>query len=289
VGSGYASTTATATATGGTGTGANNGTARADAKATGTTGSAQATATSAGGLITNVRGNGITNLPSNTGTAVSAASAAVAQTSPTDTSGKQALAFATGLPTATDVSTRLAGDPNVAATFSQPNARSLGLIYQGGGYAGQANGLSSSATSIADLSLDITQISNKQFLVLGLLDPVASGAGFDTLRFRVTRLSILVIDQTFATVASAMSYFHDKVVQVGDWTTGVGSNNILDLRFTLDVTSSQAVSAFSTDFLVGNATIAAVPEPSTYLLFAFGLVGLLTVARRRRAGLRVNV
>jgi hypothetical protein len=118
---------------------------------------------------------------------------------------------------------------------------------------------------------------------------VASGAGFDTLRFRVTRLSILVVDQTFATVASAMSYFHDKVVQVGDWTTGVGSNNILDLRFTLDVTGSQAGSAFSTDFLVGNATISAVPEPSTYLLFAFGLVGLLTVARRRRLGLRVNV
>jgi PEP-CTERM motif-containing protein len=118
---------------------------------------------------------------------------------------------------------------------------------------------------------------------------VVTGTGFNTLRFRVTREGLLVVDQTFATVASAMSFFHDKVLQVSDWTTGVSPDNILDLEFTLDVVGSQAGSAFSTDFLVGNATIAAIPEPSTYVLFAFGLVGLLAVARRRRAGLRDNV
>ena len=47
-----------------------------------------------------------------------------------------------------------------------------------GGYAGQANGTSSMSTATADLNLNITQISNKQFLVLGLLDPVAAGSGF---------------------------------------------------------------------------------------------------------------
>jgi hypothetical protein len=289
-GSGLGSTNATATATGGTGNGgSNSGTARADAKATGTAGQAQANATSAGGLITNVDGHVYTNIPNNTGTAISAASAAVGQTSPTDTAGKHALAFATGLPTGADVSTRFAGNPNVAATFGQPNAQSVGLMYQGGGYAGQANGQNALATSIADLSLNITQISNKQFLLLGMLDPVVTGSGFDTLRFRVNREGVLVVDQTFITVASAMSYFHDKVLQISDWTTGVSLDNILDLQFTLDVASTKAGSAFSTDFLVGNATIAAIPEPSTYVLFAFGLVGLLTVARRRRLGLRVNV
>ena len=157
--------------------------------------------------------------------------------------------------------------------------------------AGQANGTSSMSTATADLNLNITQISNKQFLVLGLLDPVAAGSGFDTLRFRMTREGTIVLDQTFITVASAMSYFDDQVLQISDWTTGVSTDNVINLEFIFDVTGTKAGSAFNTDFLVGNGTptLAAIPEPSTYVLFAFGLVGLLTVARRRRLALRATV
>ena len=63
--------------------------------------------------------------------------------------------------------------------------------------------------------------------------------------------------------------------RAGDWTTGVSADHILDLSFVFDVTNTQAGSSFTTDFLLGNGTptVAAIPEPSTYVLFSFGLLG----------------
>jgi hypothetical protein len=122
--------------------------------------------------------------------------------------------------------------------------------------------------------------------VLAFLDP--SMTTFDSLRFRANREGgATEIDQTFLTAADAMAYFNDHVLALGDW-TGVSSDNVLNLEFIFDVTSNDAGARFATDFLVGNGTptVAAIPEPSTYALLVFGLVGMGMITRRRRFMLR---
>jgi len=298
VGSGGGSTSANATATGGTGSGGSfNGAARADASATGTSaigtsGSATAAAHSAGGLVRAVDSNATAPLPGpGTGSAQAAARAAVSQPAPAvaDASGKEALAFATGLPNAADVTTVLAGNPNATATFSASGTQALGLMHMGGGYAGNANGASRTSTATVDFNLDVTKVATKQFLTFAFLDPAVSGSGFDSLRFRVNRefAATAQLDMTFLAAADAMTFFNDHMVSVGNW-TGVSADNILDIQIIFDVTSNDAGAAFNTNFLVGNATpiTAAIPEPSTYVLFAFGLLGMAVITRRRRHALK---
>jgi len=281
-----------ATANGGTGSGGSfNGAARADATATGTSGSVTATADSAGGLVRDVHSNTTAPLSGpGSATGVAAARAAVAQPAPSaaDASGKQALGYITGLPNAADVNTVLVGNPNAQATFAQPNAKAYGLLWQGGGRAG-ATGASFTSTATVDLSLDTTQVPNQQNVIAAFLDPTMTT--FTSLRFRAIRefSGTPTIDQTFLTTADATAFFNDNIVTVGDWTTGVSADHVLDLRFIFDVASTQAGSSFMTDFLVGNGTpvLAAIPEPSTYVLFSFGLLGIGLITRRRRMILRL--
>jgi len=162
-------------------------------------------------------------------------------------------------------------------------------MHMGGGYAGNANGTSRTSTATVDFNLDVTKVANKQFLTFAFLDPAVSGSGFDSMRFRVNREGgAAELDLTFVAAADAMTFFNDHTVSVGDW-TGVSADNILDIQIIFDVTSNNAGSAFNTNFLVGNATPInnAIPEPSTYVLFAFGLLGMAVITRRRRHALRL--
>jgi hypothetical protein len=110
-----------------------------------------------------------------------------------------------------------------------------------------------------------------------LLDPTVSGAAFSSMRFRVTVEQTLVDDVTFNDVTTAISYFDDRVIDLGPITAGVSGS--LDVSFQLDVTSSVA-GGFSTLFIVGNATPGAgLPEPAGTPLLLAASVPLL---RRRR-------
>jgi hypothetical protein len=211
----------------------------------------------------------------------------VSQLAPTNAEAqlKEAVAFATGLPNAVDVAARLAGNPNVAATFAHPANQTLGLLHQGGGYAGLLGGTSRLSTSTVDFDISVLQLTNPGSILLGFLDPVTTG--FDMLRFRANKEGgAIEIDLTFMNSADAIAYFNDQVVVLGDWIT-TGSDNIMDLQFIFDVTSNDAGANFNTNFLVGNGTLTPIPEPSTYVLFAFGLLGLVVIARRRRVALRM--
>ena len=53
---------------------------------------------------------------------------------------------------------------------------------------------------------------------------------FTSLHFRAFRENVSVIDQLFNNTADATAYFNDHVVTAGDWTTGVRSDNVLDLQ-----------------------------------------------------------
>jgi len=145
------------------------------------------------------------------------------------------------------------------------------------------------STSTVDFDVDVDLLANPQSILLGFLDPVTTG--FDLLRFRANvEGGAAEIDLTWTRVQmlDAIAYFNDHVVVLGDW-TGAGTGNILDMQFIFDVTSDDAGANFNTDFLVGNGTITplVIPEPSTYVLFAFGLVGLGLITRRRRIALRI--
>jgi len=65
---------------------------------------------------------------------------------------------------------------------------------------------------------------------------------------------------------------------------GTGTDAFLDLTFAMSYTSNDAGGNFYSRFMVGNATptVAAIPEPSTWAMLAFGLLGVVMVTRRRR-------
>ncbi|MGI9341626.1 MAG: hypothetical protein ACR2QV_02175, partial [Gammaproteobacteria bacterium] len=132
-------------------------------------------------------------------------------------------------------------------------------------------------TSILDISLTPSALTNSDLLI-AFLDPVASGTGFDELRFQILEEENTVFDQTFVDVAHALAFFDDNVLNLGAWLAG--EDGILDLRFRLDIISSGGSDGFTIDFLAGTAQI---PIPAAIAMFPAGLIALLLFSRRRFA------
>jgi len=275
---GMASASATATTSG-------TGSARAMATATGSSGTATADAHSSAGMVTALHAHASAPAAS---TSVAKSHAAVGQPAPGSlaAAGLQAAAFGTGLPSAADANTALAGNPRVRSNFDVGGTSDLlGLVVLGGAYSNRGTGRSQSYSAFVDFNLDMGVVGSQQELLIGLLDPNFAGLGFDTLRFRIQQEGTTVVDETFLDPASALTFFDDQTLNLGTWTTGLVGN--LDLTFLLDLTTNDPGAAFALDLLFGNATLGsgpAVPEPSAVWLFGTAIVGLAGLARRRGRG-----
>jgi hypothetical protein len=169
------------------------------------------------------------------------------------------------------------GNPYVAAAFDFPHTYFGALTLGGKRTTGPSGaGTSEQYHTAATYNLDLTNVPNKLFLVVGLLDPVTSGSGFSSLHFRMnTGSNVTLIDQTFINVSDATTYFDDHPINLG-FITDFGNN--LTLNFLMDVTSNQDNSGFSTDLVFGNA----VPEPCVAPLVSLASAALSR--RRRRRG-----
>lgn len=141
-------------------------------------------------------------------------------------------------------------------------------------------------SSSINFSLDMSRLlATPEHLLLGLIDSEVLGGGFQSLHFRVEREGTTIVDKTFASAALAEEYFTDRTLDLGDWTSTLSPDNILDLAFYFDVGQFGTLAGgFSTYFLFGNSTIGSgpvttVPVPGGFWLFGSALAGL---AVRRR-------
>jgi hypothetical protein len=188
----------------------------------------------------------------------------------------EAAAFATGLPTQSDVASALIGNPDAMAVLGN-HADFLGSVVLGAASAGELAGLTLTNTSRTSFHLDMSAIADPRDLVIGVLDTEAAGAG--TLSVQVYGESSLdYFEETFDDLAEAAAFFDDRVLNLGDWTMGLSGT--LDVELVLSFTSADPTGRFAVNMLLAN-----VPEPSSALLLVAGL-GCLSAARssRRSAG-----
>jgi hypothetical protein len=123
---------------------------------------------------------------------------------------------------------------------------------------------------------------------IGFFAPELSGDGFESLRLRLARNGVSVADLVFTDPDQARSHLDQLALDLGailtDPLPGEPPPLIGMARFAvdLDLVARERNDAFGVGFIVG-AT--AIPEPSTLLLVAIGLVVL---ARRTRPGARAQ-
>lgn len=184
----------------------------------------------------------------------------------------QSAARADILPSAAYIASAVLGNATVAAAID-PSSPGLLHAILGGGYAPDGVGIATTYSSSIALSFDPEQLAGGDTLLLGLLDPVASGNGFDELRFRVVIEDVTVFDQTFSDAASALALFDDHVLDLGNWRTDLQGD--LDLRFLLDLTASRPGDAFYTSFVATT-----VPLPSGVWLLGTAVAALVRYRRR---------
>ncbi len=153
-----------------------------------------------------------------------------------------------------------------------------GDVHVAGGASTLTDGGAHTYTSTLDFDLDMSGFSGARLLV-GLLDPLGEGNGFDNLRFRIFQEGNTVLDQNFATLASALTYFDDGVIDLGAWSSGLVGD--LDLTFQLDVVASAVNDGFHLNLVAGVTGV--VPVPPAVWLFGSGLLGLVGIARRKKA------
>jgi hypothetical protein len=195
----------------------------------------------------------------------------------------QASALGIGSPTAANVTTAWTGDALVQSAF-QSTAGVQGLA---GLAAADTSGTVTSALNYQSeltFTLNASQLTSQDLLV-GWLNPTITGAGLtgsDYVTMEIDRQSVPFTEMTFTSNAAMLAYFSDNVLNLGAENAGL-SGGSLNLEFKFDFSSSAAGAGFTTDLVFGNAI--PTPEPSSSVLLALGVCGLLSraaVLRLRR-------
>ena len=127
----------------------------------------------------------------------------------------------------------------------------------------------SGATTTYSSGVEMTlNLASAQDIKLALDSPVVTGNGFQSLLFTITENGDVVVSEDFTGAAQAESYFDsNSSLDLGNAQVGE-----LDLAVDLTMTDDPPGDGFS---LSGGLGTVATPEPSTWMLLAFGLVGLL--------------
>jgi hypothetical protein len=94
------------------------------------------------------------------------------------------------------------------------------------------------------------------------------------LRLQIFKENVSVLDQSFTSLATALSFFDDEVVDLGPANAGVSGP--LDLQMSFTYTSDTVGDSFAMSF-VGTS----IPEPASALLAASGLALVVGFRRSR--------
>ena len=134
----------------------------------------------------------------------------------------------------------------------------------GGSNTESGSAASRTFTSSATYAIDLSALTNsRQNLLVGLLDTSSEGIGFDSLTFQISREGVMVVNQTFLTVAAAVTFLDSKVLDLGSNGVANVSGN-LDLVFTTSLTTNDAGAGFYFDLVFGNSTVNSGLVPGDY-------------------------
>ncbi len=249
--------------------------AQAQSTAVGSSGQAQSTA---GTSFTNVKVQSTATAPTGSTATTNAVAQAGGSGQAFSNPGQTAYAFAVGDPDKAYVTSLIGSAGAIADALLGPRDAVFGTAILGANYAPDGGGESHtySATSTFDFGYggDVK---------LGLIDnqetEFTGGLGFESIEFYVIADGVKILDQTFATLALADSFFQDHVIDLG---SSLGPSVALTFGYNLVADGS---GGYGVDLAVGGA----VPEPSTWAMMAIGFAGLSYAGyRRARATRRVN-
>src|SRR6185295_9189332 len=96
------------------------------------------------------------------------------------------------------------------------------------------------------LDVDPSVVPLDQHLLVSVLDPVASGAGFGTLHLAIYEEGESLLDMSFDDLASALLRLDDRTVDLGAFGDG-GADHSIELRFVLDATLANVGDGFGFD------------------------------------------
>ncbi len=121
----------------------------------------------------------------------------------------------------------------------------LGLVTLGGSGSEPAQNFPIQALFNFNISSFSTQA-----IKIGLINPHSAGNGFSQLTFQVIKGgNVVIVHQTFTSLAAALDYFNDRVLTVGTASSG-GASLILSFSFQRNPGDS-----FHASMLIGTATI----------------------------------
>jgi hypothetical protein len=208
--------------------------------------------------------------------------------SPSMAAGLQAAAFATGSPTNADATGALTGSYprlQVRENFDVGGTSDiLGLVVLGAQNSFSGSGGPTYSAAV-DFKLDLSQLSNPQELLIGLLQPATAGTGLHLLHFQINvNGGPVEVDQTFTSAAAAMAFFTGHTLDLGGIATWTGSGGLVDLLMQVDLASDVSGEGFRFDAIFGNSTLGsgpAVPVPAAAWLFPSALAALGWLRRKR--------
>ncbi len=101
----------------------------------------------------------------------------------------------------------------------------------------------------ASYSLDVASLPAGHLLV-GLLDPISSGASFTSLEFSIFVEGAPVVDQSFTTAASATIYFDDQALDLGPLVAN--DSGTMDIHVALTMSTLDNGTRYGTNFIVAD-------------------------------------
>jgi hypothetical protein len=162
----------------------------------------------------------------------------------------EAAAYLGGLPAGTDLLGRFANAPLVGLAFGYDSQAVDVLGVASMRYTGAATGPVHAYSTALKLSVNGSLLADEG-LVVGMQAP--NGAGLvpgDTLRLRVLRNGLALIDRTFGSTGESEGFLRDTVLLLGPANASLSGGD-LDLQLLFDFTGSHLNAARGADFMIG--------------------------------------
>ncbi len=238
------------------------------------------------GLVQQVESNSLARVGS---TATTASRAAIGSTilDPTAADGESAVGFVMGAPDDASVSAKLAGDVGVIENFDIGGTSEI-LAF---GTMAASSPLDHVIGSSKDYSVDFDMrfdmsklTTTPQNMLLGLMDPIFTGIGTVDFEVKVENTSLFSQSGLSLTDSAVINgIFGDVTYDLGDWSSIISADNILNVVFNFDLNSDDPGAGLSFDAVFGNSTLGvnAVPVPAAVWLFGSGLIGLMGFRKKK--------
>jgi hypothetical protein len=121
------------------------------------------------------------------------------------------------------------------------------------------------------------KLNGPETILLGLVNALSVGNGFDALAFQIFINGGLFLNQSFSDLASANAFFTNDTINLGSFSTG-----ITDIDLVLNETMSSTQGFGYTYAFTASGFASAIPEPSTWAMMLLGFAGLGFVCRQSR-------